>query len=247
MTTPVHGHSANAKLETKKCPTCAEVIGSAAKKCHYCGMDFRTGIWNRTKRLGPAWLVLLGGLAGATFAQLPSLTEELNDRTQIRMFRPYSGGELQQRLFGGSVQGRCPSSSADAPQNGNAYRCFAGDIVYDPCFWRGYGHTSVVCVEVPWEFQVVLVKVPGPLPHEEQADVDLSEAAWALELRNGANCTYRGGMSGGSVAGIRINYICDDAGVVIGQPNRQSQPWVSYYSPPSTSRVEEVEVDTVWY
>ena len=42
---------------------------------------------------------------------------------------------------------------ASSEATGNAYRCFAGHIVYDPCWVEGT-KTFVICLAAPWSYRV---------------------------------------------------------------------------------------------
>jgi hypothetical protein len=70
---------------------------------------------------------------------------------------------------------------------------------------------------------------PAAAP-DESADVviDPLEIPWALELANGSRCGLLTGATA-VLAGLRINYGCDDGGLVIGEVDRAGAMWTVFY------------------
>ena len=104
-----------------------------------------------------------------------------------------------------TVQGNCWTSSI-ASGRSDAYRCMAGNYIYDPCFV--YGSNSVACPTVGTGIeQGTVIDLTQPLP---QAGSEAPGAAppFALELANGDACNIETGagianfpfMCGGKVS-----------------------------------------------
>jgi hypothetical protein len=87
---------------------------------------------------------------------------------------------------------------------------------------------------------------PAPAP-DERADVviDPLEIPWALELANGSRCGLLTGATA-VLAGQRINYGCDDGGLVIGEVDRSAAMWTVAYLADGASATDLVDVVTAW-
>ena len=104
---------------------------------------------------------------------------------------------------------------------GTAYRCFAGNVIYDPC-WLQADRTHVVCLVTPWRHGVVRLHVTrgvdgshGPAPVR----------SWALRLADGTRCVRVQGATG-VVDGRAISYICtDDTTVLLGEADTSGDGW----------------------
>jgi hypothetical protein len=91
---------------------------------------------------------------------------------------------------------------------GRAYRCFAGNAIYDPCWAEKAATPTVLCLPYPWARRDIklLVREPlgaiasngaGPGPGEP----------WALELAGGQRCVLAQGAHS-VFAGRVIDYYC---------------------------------------
>lgn len=88
--------------------------------------------------------------------------------------------------------------------------------------------------------------MPPPAP-DERADavIDPLEIPWALELANGSRCGLVTGATA-VLAGQRINYECDDSGLVIGEVDRSGAMWRVAYLADGASATNQVDVLTAW-
>jgi hypothetical protein len=112
--------------------------------------------------------------------------------------------------------------SAGSEATRNAYRCFAGNHVYDPC-WVQHTTSLVVCLAAPWDFTVVQLKVK----HYDNAGRTTKPAKlpWGVQSINGVQCTLAQGASS-TVAGKRVNYFCSHVKYVLyGHVNDSSRVW----------------------
>ena len=91
---------------------------------------------------------------------------------------------------------------------GLAYRCFAGNSIYDPCWAERAATPTVLCLPYPWAHGAVklLVREPlGAIPSQGRGP-GLSEP-WGLELASGQRCVLAQGAHS-MFAGRVIDYYC---------------------------------------
>lgn len=148
--------------------------------------------------------------------------------------------------------GSCWTSSL-AVWRADAWRCTAGDEIYDPCFSADEG---VVCGADPTNpADSFLLTLTEPLPAAETPQ-DAAGHAWLVELADGTVCGFATGATGG-VAGERFNYLCPspDAGrlVVIAGDLQPGAVWLAHRlvvsgSMPDLTVLESamMPVRTVW-
>lgn len=120
--------------------------------------------------------------------------------TQIIRFVPRSPGR-------GMLGGYCWTGSI-AIARPNAYRCMAGNEIFDPCF-AGQDKGFVVCAPNPAKGDPGLaMKLTKPLPEPEGQAGDMPrEGGWLVELADGTTCSQRTG-AGWEVEGKIVNYYC---------------------------------------
>lgn len=90
---------------------------------------------------------------------------------------------------------------------GQAYRCFAGNAIYDPCWGEQAAAPTVVCLPYPWSRTEVVLRVRaalGPIP--SQGGPGLGEP-WGLELATGQRCLLAQGAHT-EFAGRVIDFYC---------------------------------------
>jgi hypothetical protein len=101
-----------------------------------------------------------------------------------------------------------------------AWRCTAGNLVYDPCFGRPDA-TEVVCVNDPSKpDEAVKIRLADALPQIPQAPH--TPRPWFVETSGGVTCSFLTGATG-EVNGQRVNYKCGDGSYLIGEPNRETK------------------------
>jgi dipeptidase D len=135
----------------------------------------------------------------------------------------------------------------------DAWRCFVGNSIYDPCFAVD---GDVICGANPVTTAVSFaLELTKPLPAPTVPD-DTSGHAWLVELPDGTVCEFATGATGG-VDGERINYLCpspdpDQSVVILGdlQPGEvwMAQRAVLSGNMPDLTVLESdmVDVHTVW-
>ena len=100
---------------------------------------------------------------------------------------------------------------------GNAYRCFAGDDVYDPCWADETGGrpASVVCQSAPWQHTVIRLRLKtglgpflsAPRPREVRFP-------WGVQLTDGTRCLAAQGAHGTALGRV-IEYGCDHSSLLL--------------------------------
>jgi len=81
-----------------------------------------------------------------------------------------------------TARGSCWEGSI-AVNRADAYRCFIGNEIHDPCFTRGSG--SVACPDIPDNDRGPLILLTKPLPQNTTTG---ATTAWAMRLQSGARC-----------------------------------------------------------
>lgn len=115
----------------------------------------------------------------------------------------------------------------------DAWRCFVGNSILDPCFSSEFA-SNVVC-PTPWSDAAVEINLTKPLPRPtNHAAPSLKLAPWAIETTTGADCLLASGASS-RVHGKRLNYYCGAKLGLWGYPNRRSQPWTILSAPPTAT------------
>jgi hypothetical protein len=106
---------------------------------------------------------------------------------------------------------------------GNAYRCFAGSGVYDPC-WPDAQATSpaVLCLEAPWSHDVIKLVLASSLP--PLIGSTGTAPPWGLHLTDGSNCVLEQGAHD-SFNGRPVDYFCGGQEVVLRSLDTASTQW----------------------
>jgi len=98
------------------------------------------------------------------------------------------------------------SCEAGSEAIGRAYRCFAGNFVYDPCWAERAGTPTVLCLPFPWSVADIRLEVGAPLS-AIPAEPGTSEP-WGVELADGQRCVLLQGAHS-LFAGRVIDYYCN--------------------------------------
>ena len=106
-------------------------------------------------------------------------------------------------------RGECNSSSS-ASGRSDAWRCFAGSNILDPCFENPLSDREVLCVRSPWARRGTVLRT-----RLDPSDRFPGKAGpWYLVIRDGLRCGFVGGATT-VVQGFRLNYVCGAAGTVL--------------------------------
>lgn len=205
----------------------------------------------RRIRLEQRLVVALLLAMGLVLLPMTASAQTTPTRTSVQYFLPFNSGGL---VIGLAVTGRdtgsCFAGSAADPGRPDAWRCMGNtNQIHDPCFENPY-HTNpnvLACAQNPFDANVVLFTLTQPLPQAKANKSNTAALPWALALANGAQCTPLTGTSV-LIAGIRVNYGCTNAGNVLGEPNRGTEPWrVHYFTDTRSNATTPVDVITAWY
>ena len=73
---------------------------------------------------------------------------------------------------------------------GIGYRCGSGNLLFDACFRGGPGQTEyVICVERPWQTNVVRLRSPGLLFYPGDTFTAAADYPWGIVLSDGNRCS----------------------------------------------------------
>lgn len=187
--------------------------------------------------------VVLLALAGSAAAG----SVPLGKPTKVVVVQPFGPlGLLNAYRVTANVRGYCEGASLADQRRRNAYRCFAGNAVLDPCFVSPHvEHGFLACFEAPWSTRVVGLHLTRPLPPHGRIT---GRAPWGIQLASGKRCTFETGATG-AVQGKRINYGCVGGGVLIGVPQRSGRTWTILFQAGDAGAGPLIRraIATVWY
>jgi hypothetical protein len=89
---------------------------------------------------------------------------------------------------------------------GRAYRCVAGNALYDPCWAARAATPTVLCLPFPWSATDVRLEVSAPLSAIPAEPATLEP--WGVELATGQRCVLLQGAHS-VFAGRVIDYYCN--------------------------------------
>ena len=149
-------------------------------------------------------------------------------KTKPRVFRPFSpsGRSL---LRTKTRHGLCFTGSL-ATVRRDAWRCFVGNGIVDPCFSSAHVSGSVLCPRAAWKRTGIRLKLRQPLPRPHGRKASIKLQPWGIQLVDGRHC---GVVTGGTeaIAGLRANFGCGDNDWLWGFPNRSTEPWTIFIAP----------------
>jgi hypothetical protein len=165
--------------------------------------------------------LMIPGLALIVVAPA-SAAGQMTKATVFRAFSPDGAPTIPVR----SRSGYCFTGSLTINRR-DAWRCFVGNYIYDPCFSSPNASGVVICpnLQVNGGISIQLTKA---LPRQ-YADVgapSLRDQPWNIELTSGRHCAFASGASN-VIQGVRLNYFCGSTVHfgLWGFPNRRTQPW----------------------
>lgn len=187
------------------------------------------------------WLWLSGGFGDASAAPVAptapaAATSPESPATETVVTTWDSGVEVSATVTMGEADSCQQSLISERP---DAYRCFSGDLVRDPCFASAQG---AVCPAAPWARQAVLLQIEGDPAHVDQ--LIAQGLPWGIELADGQRCMLLGGATD-LFDDLRANYGCD-RGTVYGEPS-EDFAWTVSYRPDGADRLTTVAVTRAWY
>ena len=190
---------------------------------------------------------------GATSAASPAKVGRIS-RTQLFNVRPVTaksvlkpGYKVAKTLTGATCN---PGSNVIE----RAYRCFAGNGVYDPCWAWNEQHRAaldaVLCLAYPWSRNAVALRVPNGLAATTGPRTPDKGDPWGLRLANGSKC-IASQFSSPAPNGRYVSYECEGPSlVVVGDFDTRRPLWLVRTGHWSHDRLvvgPVLSVTTAWY
>lgn len=157
-------------------------------------------------------------------------------QTQVVTLNPWSPGGTP--AAGITITDRASGSCfepAESTMRTDAWRCTAGDRILDPCFSPDSdpADTSALCLDGS-SGRMVELSVPDGFPGNNDHMPDGPDIEpITVVLANGAHCSFASGGTS-TLAGQRLNYLCDNDGSLYGYPDKTSALWTISYSAPGS-------------
>jgi hypothetical protein len=169
--------------------------------------------------------------------------------TSIRLFAPFNGGSVAAGIqIGRTAPGYCWTTSiADA--RGDAFRCFVGNEIYDPCFadQTNFAHYVLCPLNGIPGTKVLRINLTKKLPPNSASGDPTRYPPWAVRIKSGKWCVILTGATG-FLAGMRVSYGCSGAGVLIGNPRGKTKTWTVFYaSNYKASQFQTVALRSAWW
>jgi hypothetical protein len=147
--------------------------------------------------------------------------------TRVTIYRPFTDGKTSPGLtIARTVKGRCFAGSIADPRS-DAWRCFIGNSIADPCFADPAVASWVLCPEdgTPFGTTVVRLALAKALP-KNLANKSSPGAGnpWTIKLAGGTVCTFLTGATY-MYRGKRVNYGCGRKTFLAGNPDRSRPTW----------------------
>jgi hypothetical protein len=180
----------------------------------------------------------------ATSTGAAPTTASTAQRTRVISFQPWHNGQVDSSLrVVSTTQGNCPDQSS-ATSRPDAYRCFAGNEVADPCFadTESAGSNQVACVGAPNE--VMVVTLTSPLS-PSAPDTATEDPPFLLILADGTACHASTGAGPDPRNGVDATMYCGSGETFVwGQPDSSADTWTvrvgTDTGPLTTARVRTV-------
>ncbi len=188
---------------------------------------------SRTTVIASLVLVVLVPVACA-----PGLAQA-EERTSVSIYQAFTPNGYA-KLHTRTRAGYCWVGSLTIARR-DAWRCFVGNYIYDPCFSAARDPGIVVCPDAPWRMTGVKIRLTKPLPraYGNHGAPSLRLKPWAIELYDGRRCLFASGASS-VVEGQRLNYFCGTGKEGLwGFPYRGSEPWTILTAPIEATELSE--------
>jgi hypothetical protein len=171
-----------------------------------------------------------GFIAACMLALVVNAASMAATKTIVTFFSPWtSSGKMRPDFHVvETVSGNCWTDSLSTSR-GDAYRCMAGDSIYDPCFAPA-GHPHAVAYSAdPFAKRVVLFTLKKPLPSAPNPTTQWLQPhnqPWGLVLTNAEKCVFETGATD-AVHDERLNYQCKDPRWIVGTVDHSTPLWTA--------------------
>jgi len=196
-----------------------------------CTLEDRWVTRKALQNLYPKLIAYVTAHGGAPATSTPSSPDARGSagKTSIRVVRPFDPRGKTDPSFHltSTVDGTCQGGSYVDPR-ADAYRCFAGSSILDPCFKNpAAGSIYLACVADPFDKDYTLFRLDGPLPAPYGKRSPAGQGApWALTLASGQECGFESGATY-AIGDLRLNYGCTPQASIYGDVNEKTQPWTA--------------------
>jgi hypothetical protein len=179
-------------------------------------------------------------LAGATPAGAPPT------RTRTIIYQAFTASGKPAIHVTSTSRGRCNGGSV-AINRADAWRCFAGNFVYDPCFSSSKAAGIVLCPLGPWTSSGAEIKLTARLSGANKGKPSTAGHPWAIQT-SADRCVAATGATS-ILDHLRANYYCQTTkNALWGYPSRTSEPWTIYSAPgTATNLTRKVPVRVAWF
>jgi hypothetical protein len=198
--------------------------------------------WVNRRRVGARTIALTAAAALGLTLAVPPLSDAATRKKHYEAWDARGDptvDEFKRR------RGDCNSNSFINSRS-DAWRCFVGNTILDPCFEDPVFDREVLCVPSPWARSGTLVR--SRLYPDDRFPLSRTRP-WALRLATGRGCVSVSGATN-VVRGRRLNYICrhfTTGPFLFGVPNRSRPTWTimlgRIYEP---KRFKRVRIRTSW-
>lgn len=142
------------------------------------------------------------------------------------------------------------SCSPGSEAIGKAYRCFAGNTVYDPCWAEKAATPTVLCVADPWLHTDAELRLSAPLTPIPAAEggAGIGEP-WGVQLANGQRCLLAQGAHS-LFDGKVIDYLCSDTLFLLRGLDMAAQTWTARSVVDKSGTLSggpSEKIDIAWY
>jgi hypothetical protein len=175
----------------------------------------------------------------------------LGPATGKNLFAPFVDGRLNTSLHVAQTRrGFCWTGSLADSGRSDAWRCFIGNFIHDPCFSDPSKSAPrfVVCAPTPWSRKVVKIVLTRKLPlgQRNPAGSALRRAPWGIQIVSGNRCLALTGATG-TIVGRGVSYGCVGGGYLLGTP-RRAKPWTIFYAARyKARRASRVAIAEAWW
>jgi hypothetical protein len=131
---------------------------------------------------------------------------------------------------------------------GQAYRCFAANFVYDPCWAEKAAAPTVLCAAEPWLHTAARLTVSSPLTAIPALGAVAGEP-WGVQLATGRRCLLVQGAHG-DFEGQVIDYACAGGLSLLRGLDRSQAAWTARSvldRGGSLSRGPAEHIEIAWY
>lgn len=138
-----------------------------------------------------------------------------------------------------TVKGYCWTGSIAADRS-DAWRCFVGNYIHDPCFSSAHDPGYVACPNASLK-KGILIKLTKKLPRKyaNHRQASLKDRPWLIQTVTGRRWLFATGATA-TIGKRRANYFRRGSQAALwGLPDRLVEPWTIYWAPLSAKQLTQ--------